>query len=286
MIRITVASGKGGTGKTFLSTNLSSLLAEKHKVALIDLDVEEPNSGLFINADTSGNEICYSFKPEWDSLNCTMCGKCRDVCNFNAIIKLKDSIMVFPELCHSCYACSELCPVSALPMKKNRIGELKHYSKGNLEFVESILDIGQEQAVPLISFTNEYASENFNDRIIINDSPPGTACPAVEATKNADHIILVTEPTPFGLNDLKLIVNAMRVIGRDFSVVINRYGSGNDDTEDFCDKENIRIIGRIPDNRLVAEYYSEGTLVYDKIPAVRTELEKIGEFILNRSIIK
>lgn len=279
MRRITVASGKGGTGKTFLSTNLSAFISEKKKAVLVDLDVEEPNSGLFIKGETVFTEVQYSYKPEWNTSGCSMCGKCRDVCNFNAIVKLKNSIMVFPELCHSCYACSDLCPDSALPMKQNRIGELRHYSSGNLDFVESVLDIGQEQAVPLISLTFNYAALNFDEPLMICDSPPGTACPSIEASKNADHVILVTEPTPFGLHDLKLIVKAMRSIGKQFSVVINRHGIGNRDTEDFCKSENIRIIARIPDSRRIAELYSRGELVYDKIPELRSELEKITEFI-------
>lgn len=279
MQTISVASGKGGTGKTFLSTNLSAFISQNTKTVLTDLDVEEPNCGLFIKGDNVLSEIQYTYKPEWDGTKCSMCGKCKDTCNFNAVVKLKDSILVFPELCHGCYACSDLCPESALPMKKHRIGELRHFSSGNLEFIEGILDIGQEQAVPLISLTFDYASRNFEEAVIICDSPPGTACPSIEAAKNADHVMLVTEPTPFGLHDLKLIVEAMRTIGKQFSVIINRYGIGNTDTENFCDAENIPVIAKIPDDRRIAELYSSGELVFDKVPEVRNELEKISEFI-------
>lgn len=280
-MKITIASGKGGTGKTTLSTNLAAYISENKKVVLSDLDVEEPNSGLFINGNLVHQENKYSMRPEWQEDKCTLCGLCQKVCNFNAIIKLGDQIMVFPELCHSCYACTELCPTNALPMVPIKMGVLKHYEKNGINFIESRLDIGQEQAVPLIAQTLDYVDEHFPDvEIKLYDSPPGTSCPVMEATKDADFILLVTEPTPFGFNDLKLAVETMKKLGKKFAVIINRFGIGNDDVSEYCEKENIPLIAKIPNDRKIAELYSKGELIYDKIPEVKQELKNITDYIL------
>jgi MinD superfamily P-loop ATPase len=271
-MKIAIASGKGGTGKTTLSTNLASYLAENNKVVLIDLDVEEPNSGLFIKGDVVHTEKKYKMIPQWTE-ECSLCGVCQEVCQFHAVLQLDAQIMVFPELCHSCYACSELCPDSALPMVEQKIGVLKRHEKSNLSFIESILDIGQEQAVPLIKQTKEYIENRFpNGAIKIYDSPPGTSCPVIEAVKDADFVILVTEPTPFGLHDLKLAVETLRKLKKQFSVVINRYGIGNDDVLEYCRKERIHILAKIPNNRYIAELYSKGELIYNEVPEVKEAL--------------
>ncbi len=279
-MNITIASGKGGTGKTTLSTNLAALIAESQKVILSDLDVEEPNSGLFIKGDLFYKEDRFKMIPEWQRDSCNLCGLCQDVCNFNAILKLDPEITVFSELCHSCYACSELCPGDALPMVPKKMGELKHYVNGNLIFIESKLDIGQEQAVPLIAQTLKYVDEQFPDGIIkLYDSPPGTSCPVIESTKGADFVVLVTEPTPFGLHDLKLAVDTMRELQKTFGVVINRYGIGNDDVLNYCRDEDIPVLAKIPNDRYIAELYSRGKLLYNQIPAVKEQLENIMDFI-------
>lgn len=282
-MRIAVASGKGGTGKTTLSTNLAAWLAETEKVVLVDLDVEEPNSGLFIQADLVHKEEKFKMIPDWIEDKCTLCGMCQEVCNFHAVIQLGMIIMVFPELCHSCYACTELCPTSALPMIPQQMGELRHYQKENLVFVESRLDIGQEQAVPLISQTINYIEEHFSEPIIkIFDSPPGTSCPVIEATKDADFVILVTEPTPFGLHDLTLAVDTMLALNKQFGVVINRQGIGNDDVMEYCKEKNIPVLANIPNDRRIAELYSRGKLIYKQIPEVRTQLENIKNKIIRK----
>lgn len=280
-MNIAIASGKGGTGKTTLSTNLAALIAESQKVVLSDLDVEEPNSGLFIKAELVHGENKFKMIPEWVEDKCTLCGICQDVCNFHAVIQLGTKIMVFPELCHSCYACSELCPPEALPMIPKKMGVLKHFNQGNLSFIESRLDIGEEQAVPLIAQTIQYVNENFLDNIIkIYDAPPGTSCPVIEATKDADFVILVTEPTPFGLHDLKIAVETMRELKKGYAVIINRYGIGNDDVLEYCKKETIPVIAKIPNDRRIAELYSSGKLIYNQHAEVRIQLEVIKDYIL------
>ena len=282
-MKIAIASGKGGTGKTTLSTNLASYIAKDRSVVLADLDVEEPNSGLFIKARLLRREAKYKMIPEWSEETCILCGNCHEVCNFHAIIQLGSSILVFPQLCHGCYACADLCPSSALEMVTQKMGELQHSQNGKLDFIESRLDVGQEQATQLISQTNQYIHEQFpGDIIKIFDSPPGTSCPVIEATKDADYVILVTEPTPFGLHDLKLAIDTMRKLGRDFGVVVNRDGIGNNEVVDYCRQEDIPVIARIPDDRRIAELYSRGELVYQKILLVADQLEKILNFIIEK----
>ncbi len=284
-MKIAIASGKGGTGKTTISTNLSVLLSETESVVLTDLDVEEPNSGLFINGDLVFEDIKYKMIPEWKEDTCTLCGECQKNCNFHAVIQLGPQIMVFPELCHSCFACSELCPTQSLPMIKQRMGLIKEFEYGKMSFVESRLDIGQEQAVPLIGQTIDYVNKNYDDDYLkIFDSPPGTSCPVIEATKDADYVILVTEPTPFGLHDLKLAVETVKQLNKKFGVIINRYGLGNEDVVDYCNKEHVDILAKIPNSRKVAEIYSKGKLIYNEIPEIKAEFLKLKEFILNRKM--
>lgn len=281
-MKIAIASGKGGTGKTTLSTNLTAFFAESERVVLTDLDVEEPNSGLFIKGELVQEEIKYKMIPKWEENTCTLCGECQKICNFHAVIQLGPQILVFPELCHSCYACSELCPEASLPMIKQRMGTLNQYTNGNISFIESRLDIGQEQAVPLIAQTNNYIDKAFKQDIIkIFDAPPGTSCPVIEATKDVDFVILVTEPTPFGLHDLKLAVETMKELQKDFGVVINRSGIGNNDVVDYCENNNISILAKIPNSRKVAELYSKGELIYSEIPEFKEELQNIMTYILN-----
>lgn len=278
-MKISIASGKGGTGKTIVATNLASLISKSRDVLLLDLDVEEPNSGLFIRGEKLDSSVVNKMIPEWDAAKCTLCGKCQQLCNFNAIIRIVDDILVFKELCHSCYACSELCPEGALPMKPFRIGETTTYQSGGLTFIESKMDIGQEQAVPLISEKKKLIESYPDKEIVIIDSPPGTSCPVIEATKDSDLVMLVTEPTPFGLYDLKLAVDTMRAIKRSVVVVLNRYGIGDNGVENYCMEERIEIIARITDNRRVAELYSMGIMPYKEVEEFRNEIQRIKNYI-------
>ncbi|MBN2890492.1 MAG: ATP-binding protein [Bacteroidales bacterium] len=275
-MKIAIASGKGGTGKTTISTNLAHYLSQTQEIILVDLDVEEPNSGLFIHGNLDKIYIKTRQVPNWEQENCILCGDCVKNCNFNAIAKMSDEIMIFPQLCHSCYACSELCPKDALPMIGLPMGVLQKFKLDKLHFIESKLDIGEEMAVPLIAQTVDFVEEEFDKDILrIYDSPPGTACPVIETLKHSDYVFLVTEPTPFGLNDLKLAVETVRKLEKDFAVIINRYGIGDNEVEKYCEEENIEITAKFPQSRKVAELYSSGELLYNKVPEFMAELEKL-----------
>ncbi len=286
-MNIAIASGKGGTGKTTISTNLALYLSKNQQVILADLDVEEPNSGLFVSGELVEEQIKYNMVPSWQPAKCTLCGDCQNNCEFNAVVKIGQQILVYPQLCHSCYACSELCPEQALPMVGNRMGVTKYFVNNNLHFIESKLDIGQEMAVPIISQTIKYINSNFDKNILrIFDSPPGTSCPVIEVAQNSDFVILVTEPTPFGLNDLILAVETMQELKKKFAVVINRFGIGNQEVEKYCQENNIDIIAKIPNNRKIAELYSQGKTLYDKIPDFAKELQKITDYIFQEKFNK
>ncbi len=279
-MKIAIASGKGGTGKTTLATNLASYLSEEMEVTLTDLDVEEPNSGLFLSGQLANKEDKFKMIPEWIEEKCDACGICEKACEFNAVLQFGEFISVLPELCHSCYACSELCPQDALPMIPKKMGELTHQSLDNLSLVESRLSIGEEQAVPLIKQTHKYVDKNLSTaKVQIFDSPPGTSCPVIEATKDVDFVILITEPTPFGFHDLKLAVDTVREMKKEFGVVINRHGIGNDDVMNYCINNGIEIIAKFPNERKIAELYAKGELLYPHIPEFASELKKIKNYI-------
>ena len=275
-MKIAIASGKGGTGKTTLAVNLALRAAETMPVALLDLDVEEPNGGIFIQAEIVEQRTMHRLVPEWDETSCTLCGKCAGVCRFNTILKLGKKIIVMPELCHSCHACSELCPAGALPMREKVLGKLRHYRLGKLDFVESKLEIGVEMASPLIGQTIGYAESRCPGKsYVFRDCPPGTSCAVMDATKDADFVILVTEPTPFGLHDLGLAVETMRHLGKPMAVVINRMGIGNNDVLRYCESERLPVWGKFPNRREIAELYSRGELIYPQVEAFRLELDSI-----------
>lgn len=277
-MKIAIASGKGGTGKTTLSTNLSTMIAQKFNknITLVDLDVEEPNSKLFIDVELKKSSEVTVMVPSWDSDLCDHCNKCKNICEFNALVGLKKSVMIFPELCHNCYLCSDLCPQNALPMIPKKIGIIKEFKKGNLKFIEGRLDIGIEQAVPMIKATKEYVN---NDCLVIYDSPPGTSHPVIESVNKTELVILVTEPSPFGFNDLKLAIETMKVLKKNFAVVINRANNEFKEINEYCKNENIDIIAEIPDKREIAELYSKGELIYNEIS---TQLIEIYNYIEGR----
>ena len=279
-LKIAIASGKGGTGKTIISTNLAFSMASDYRVLLADMDVEEPNSAFFIRGEHLEERVVTRAIPEWDAEKCTLCGDCQEICNFNAVVRIVSSILVFPNLCHSCYACSELCGPGALPMKPSRIGVINRFEQGNLTFLEGRIDIGQEQAVPLIKSVGEYIDTLSGDtKVILMDSPPGASCPVMEVIDQVDFVILVTEPTPFGLNDLKIAVETVRKLGKPLGVIINRSTLGDSAVADYCRDEKVRIIASIPNSHNIARIYSDGELSYRADPDMKREIGRVKAFI-------
>lgn len=275
-MRIAIASGKGGTGKTTLSVNLALKLAESKRTALIDLDVEEPNGSIFLKGKLINSLDAQRMVPVWEQKKCNLCGKCPAHCLYNAVIRLGDYILVMPELCHSCHACSELCPADALPMQASPLGVINHFQERKLDFLESRLEIGLEMATPLINQALAYTDKHFaTHEYQILDSPPGTSCSMIAAVQTADYSILVTEPTPFGLYDLTLAVETLRHLSQPFGVVVNRWGIGNNDVIEYLEKENIPLIAKIDHQRDIASFYSQGKILYRDFPTVNTALEAI-----------
>ncbi|MFA8436014.1 MAG: ATP-binding protein [Marinifilaceae bacterium] len=288
MIKIAIASGKGGTGKTTLSTNLTLFLSRiLKKVVLVDLDVEEPNSGLFLKGQILEQEVQFRDIPILNIQKCTHCGRCKEVCNFNAIAQLPGSLEIYEELCHSCHACVGLCPENALSIGKRKIGEITKYQMSGFTFLESRLNIGEPSAVPQIRSTFTYLKKHItDDSLVVMDASPGTSCPVVETFRNVDFVVLVTEPTPFGIHDLKLAVETAREMNQNFGIFINKDGIGDGELERYCKEEHIPILGRIPYSEEIARLYSEGKVLVDEIPIVEQELKRLWSNIQKHTMIK
>lgn len=258
---ISIASGKGGTGKTTVATNLAFSL--ESDVRLLDCDVEEPNAHLFIKPEMESEETVTTPVPEIAEDKCTLCGKCCEICQFKAIVRIADTILPFTDLCHSCGGCFEVCPENAITETYRELGKLGKGNRNNIEFFHGRLRIGEAMAPPLIKKVRSYAEENG---LTIIDAPPGTSCPVISAMKDADFIILVTEPTPFGLHDLKLAAGAVRLLNIPCGIIVNRSDLGDNRVNEFAEKENIPILMEIPFDRQIAESYSRGELVVENIP--------------------
>ena len=253
---ITVASGKGGTGKTTVAVSLALSI---DNAMYVDADVEEPNGALFLKPDIE-KEIVYTEPiPQINTNVCTFCGKCADACIYKAIVILKPlkKAMFFPELCHSCGLCAYVCPVEgALTEVPKEKGKIRFGKSGNLKFAEGLLNLGEASATPLIRGMKKYLPRDGTTVII--DSPPGTSCPVVEATEDSDFVLLVAEPTPFGLNDLALTVSLLKDMGKPMGIVINKWEEGNEIIERYAEAEGLPVLGKIPFSREIAEKYSQG----------------------------
>lgn len=272
---ISVASGKGGTGKTTIAVNLALSL---NNVQFIDCDVEEPNAHIFLKPRINSYEKAFIPVPEIDETKCTYCGKCREVCAYHAIAVLpvsygkKGSILIFSHLCHGCGACGLLCPQGAIKEVHKEIGVIEIGNKDDMRFIHGRLNIGEAMAPPLIRQVKEYINVN---RTVIIDAPPGTSCPVVTTVKGSDFCLLVTEPTPFGLNDLVLAVEVLRKLQLPFGVVINRSDIGDNKVEHYCQKENIPILTRIPFKKEIALAYSQGIPIVEAFPKYRDDFKKM-----------
>jgi MinD superfamily P-loop ATPase len=262
---ISVASGKGGTGKTTVAVNLA-LSLPKGTVQLIDCDVEEPNSHIFLSPSIRQVTSMGIPVPRIDESKCTYCGKCAKVCEYHAMAVILKNVLVFDELCHGCGACSYLCPEKAIFEVNREIGIVQEGSANGIAFVNGVLNIGEPMASPLIRRVKERIQK---EKIVILDAPPGTACPVIETVKGSDFCLLVTEPTPFGLNDLELAVGMLEKLGIPKGVVINKADVGDREVWDCCQSKNIAVLMEIPMDRRFAESYSRGVPVVVEHPSYR-----------------
>lgn len=270
---ISIASGKGGTGKTFLTTNLAKIM-ESRGVQVLDCDVEEPDDHLFLKPKIDERIDVGIPVPEVDEDICVYCGKCSQVCVYHAITVVSEKVLVFPQMCHGCGACEIVCPVDAITEKDHNIGIIEKGKSGDIYFSAGKMIVKEVAAPHLIRKVKEYINP---DVINLIDAPPGTTCPTVTAVSNTDYCILVTEPTPFGLNDLKLAVEMARKMGVPTGVIINRDGIGDNKVETYCREEGLEILLKIPHRREIAEIYARGGIVVEELPDIRNLLQGLAD---------
>jgi MinD superfamily P-loop ATPase len=272
---ISIASGKGGTGKTTVATNLAVSLG-KH-VQLLDCDVEEPNAHLFLNPVFEKTEVVAAAVPEVDEEKCSLCGKCGEICQFKAIVVIGNTVLPFAELCHSCGGCMAVCPEKAIREGERVLGITEAGRSGHLEFVHGRLRVGEAMSPPLIRKVRSFTKPGV---ITIIDAPPGTSCPVIASIKGADFVLLVTEPTPFGLHDLKLAVGAVRMLGIPCGLVINRSDMGDDRVREYAKEAALPVVMEIPFDRRIAEAYSRGQMLVEVMPEWREKFLELYERIV------
>ena len=269
-----IASGKGGTGKTTVTASLAVLW--DRPVMAVDLDVEEPNLHLFLHPELTGEEPAFMEVPERDPERCTLCGQCADFCQFKALSVMGKTLLIFPEMCHGCGGCLLVCPEVALRPGGRELGQIVsgNFRAGRIEdagFLMGRLRVGEAMSPPLMRQVKARLPQGGATDVLI-DSPPGVSCPAVNAVMDADVVVLVTEPTPFGLHDFRLAVQAFRPLGKPLGAVINRAGIGDTTVQDFCRAEGIPVWAQLPFNRAVAEAYSRGEVAASAVPEMRAML--------------
>lgn len=281
-MKIAVASGKGGTGKTTIAVNLAWFLADSaKKVQYIDCDVEEPNGHFFLSPDLSQKLPATVMLPVVDQQACTSCGECSGKCQFNAIVRLPGNTLIFPELCHGCGLCLLVCPAKAISEGEREIGIIESgMGWGGIEFAHGVLNVGEPMSNPLI---RKVKQQGLRDHIQIIDAPPGTSCPFIETISDADLVILVTEPTPFGLHDLKISVDVAQARGKSVCVVINRENGTFPPLEAFLEERQLKILARLPEDRKVAEAYSNGELLLEALPDYRVHFSAVAAEIFRQS---
>lgn len=260
-LAVAIAAGKGGTGKTTVAVSLALHLGAKTR--LLDCDVEEPNCHIFLDSQTDATKTITVPVPVVDEKKCNACGECARICRFNAIAVLKTGVMIFPELCRGCGGCKLVCPEGAISETGREVGTVETARAGAIEFVQGRLRVGEAMAVPLVRAVKTHTAR---DRTTIIDCPPGTSCPVVAAVSDSDYVVLVTEPTPFGLHDLGLAVEMVRGVGIPLGVVVNRTGIGDGRVHEYCRQEGIPVLLEIPDDRRIAEVYSRGKAVIEALP--------------------
>ena len=281
---ISVASGKGGTGKTLVATSLALSLKDKEKVQLLDCDVEEPNAHIFLKPVITSSEAVCLLIPKVDEKKCTYCGKCAETCVYHALAVLTQYVLVFPNLCHGCGACSYFCPAKAISEVGREIGVVECGHSDGIDFVQGRLNVGEAMPTPVIRRVKAKANR---DRIVVIDISPGISCPVVESIKDSDFCLLVTEPTPFGLNDLILAVETVKELEVPFGVVINRAGVGDRKVEEYCLREGIPVLLTIPLDTEIARLNSRGIMLVEGMPQWKESFlrlfESIQEILSERS---
>jgi MinD superfamily P-loop ATPase len=280
-MRLAVASGKGGTGKTTVSAALVSLWTQP--VVAVDLDVEEPNLHLFLKPEINGHQQAFLEVPVVDETRCTRCGVCTDLCQFKAISLLGDVVLTFPEMCHGCGGCLAICPEGAMSAGTRILGEIRWGTAGRAGFIMGELRVGEAMSPPLMRQVKAQLSELYKDQAVdvIVDAPPGVSCPAVNAVMDSDAIVLVTEPTPFGAYDLKLAYEAFSPLGRPMGVVVNRAGIGDYGVYQFCRSRGIEVLAEIPFDRRIAEAYCRGDIVPIACPQIKPVFAALMDKVLN-----
>ncbi len=279
-MKIAVLSGKGGTGKTLISTNLANVIKERKHVELLDCDVEEPNSSLFFNIKFEKEVKVNLDIPLVDNEICNKCGICAQKCQFGAINSFPTGTLVFETLCHGCSVCSDVCPVNAIKTEEKDIGIIKYGAYKNINFGEGVLNIGKPSGVKIIKKLKHF-SKNLDIQIL--DSPPGASCSVVETLKNVDFALLVTEPTPFGLHDLKAVQEIVSLMEIEHAIVINKYESEYEYKEmnQFIKEKNLKVIQKIPFSNEIAKIYSKSELISEneKYKKIFEEIaEKVGVY--------
>ena len=278
-MRIAIASGKGGTGKTTVAVNLALTAGEP--VQLLDCDVEEPNCHLFLPAEMGSPETVGLPVPEVDEEKCNACGECGRLCQYSAIVSIKTKPLTFLELCHGCGGCAKVCPTGAITEVERPIGVVESGSARGISFIYGRLNVGEPMSPPLIHAVKHRLQ---TDGVAIIDAPPGTSCPVIATLRDTDFVVLVTEPTPFGLNDLALAVETLRQMTVPFGVVINRADVGDRRVHEYCRTEEIDILVEIPDDRRVAEAYSRGEPAIDAVPEFRELFARLYREAMKRAV--
>lgn len=267
---ISIASGKGGTGKTTVATSLAWVLGGKAQ--LIDCDVEEPNCHILMKPELSFRRPVTLPVPIVDMSKCTLCEKCGQVCQFSAIVVIGTEVLTFPEMCHGCGGCSLLCPEGAITEGTRELGIIEAGRAGDVEFVHGLLHVGEAMSPPLI---REVKSMVNREKTAILDAPPGASCPVINTVMDSDVIVMVTEPTPFGLHDLKIAIEAVRPLLIPLGVVINRSDIGNESVKDYCESQNIPVLMEIPHRRDIAQGYSQGRLLVESAPEFKSRFKDL-----------
>jgi MinD superfamily P-loop ATPase len=270
-MKLAIASGKGGTGKTTIATSLAATIARRGRtVTYVDCDVEAPNGHLFLKPAWEEERPVERLIPRVEG--CRHCGECADVCRFHALLCLADRTIIYPELCHGCGGCALICPAGAIVEVPSRLGVLRSGKSGRISFVSGTLDTGATTSPPVIRAAKEAAPPA---EWVVWDAPPGTACPMIETLKDCDYVVLVTEPTPFGLHDLRLAVEVARTLGHPFGVVVNRAQSGWTETREWSDQAGVPILAEIPDSLDIAKAYSRGEIVVESAPGLREIFDRL-----------